>query len=39
MGFVGPEIFCSNKVRLIPNVSLYHYGILQSQFHNAWVRS
>lgn len=38
MGFVGPEIFCSNKVRLIPNASLYHYGILQSQFHNAWVR-
>lgn len=38
MGFVVPEIFCSNKVRLIPNASLYHYGILQSQFHNAWVR-
>lgn len=38
MGFVGPEIFCSNKVRLIPNASLYHYGILQSQFHNACVR-
>lgn len=38
MGFVGPEIFCSNKVRLIPNASLYHYSILQSQFHNAWVR-
>lgn len=38
MGFVGSEIFCSNKVRLIPNASLYHYGILQSQFHNAWVR-
>lgn len=38
MGFVGPEILCSNKVRLIPNASLYHYGILQSQFHNAWVR-
>lgn len=38
MGFVGPEVFCSNKVRLIPNASLYHYGVLQSQFHNAWVR-
>ena len=38
MGFVGPEVFCSNKVRLIPNASIYHYGVLQSQFHNAWVR-
>lgn len=38
MGFVGPEVFCSNKVRLIPNASLYHFGVLQSQFHNAWVR-
>ena len=38
MGFIGPETFCSNKVRLIPNATLYHFGVLQSLFHNAWVR-
>jgi hypothetical protein len=38
MGFVEPSTFCSNLVKLIPNASLYHYGVLQSQFHNAWMR-
>lgn len=38
MGFVGPETICSNKVRLVPDSNLYHFGILQSQFHNAWMR-
>lgn len=39
MGFVGPETFCSDLVFLIPNASLYHFGVLQSQFHNAWMRT
>lgn len=38
MGFIGPEVFCSNLVRLIPDANLYHFGILSSQFHNAWMR-
>lgn len=38
MGFIGPEVLCSNKLRLIPNATAYHFGILQSQFHNAWMR-
>lgn len=38
IGFIGPETLCSNKVRLIPNVSLYLFGVLHSQFHNAWMR-
>lgn len=38
MGFIDPETFCSDLVFLIPNATLYHYGILQSQFHNAWMR-
>ena len=39
MGFVGPETLCSDLVFLIPNASLYHFGVLQSQFHNAWMRT
>ena len=39
MGFVQPTTLCSNLVKLIPNAALYHYGVLQSQFHNAWMRT
>ena len=39
MGFIGPETLCSNLVRLIPNAGLYHFGVLHSQFHNAWMRT
>lgn len=38
LGMVGPENLCSDLVFLIPNASLYHFGILHSQFHNAWMR-
>lgn len=38
MGFIGPEMLCSNLVKLVPDASLYHYGVMQSQFHNAWMR-
>ena len=34
-----PDALCSNLVRLIPNASLYHLGILTSSVHMAWVRS
>ncbi|MHC9555141.1 DNA methyltransferase [Corynebacterium diphtheriae] len=39
IGFVGPEILCSNKIKLIANADLFHFGILQSTFHNAWMRT
>ena len=38
MGFVGPETFCSDAALLIPNASLYHFGVLHSLAHNAWMR-
>ena len=31
-------VLCSNKVRLMPDASLYHFGILTSNIHMAWVR-
>lgn len=39
MGFIGPDVLCSNKVRLLPNVDMFFFGVLQSQFHNAWMRA
>ena len=38
MGFMSPDVLCSNAVRLIPNATLYHFGILTSNMHMAWMR-
>ena len=38
MGFIGSDTLCSDKLRMIPNGTIYHFGILQSQMHNAWMR-
>jgi hypothetical protein len=37
-GFENPETLCSNLVKLAPNASLLHFGVLSSTMHNAWVR-
>ena len=37
-GFMNPDVFCSNAVKLLPNASLFHFGILTSILHNAWMR-
>lgn len=38
IGFMSPNIFCSNKLRLMPNASLYEFGVLTSNVHMAWMR-
>jgi hypothetical protein len=37
-GFENPETLCSNLVKVAPNASLLHFGVLTSTMHNAWVR-
>ena len=39
MGFMSPEIMCSNQVNLIPDATLYHFGVLESVVHMAWMRA
>lgn len=39
MGFMTPNILCSNLVKIIPNATLYHFGILTSNVHMAWMRA
>ena len=39
IGFVSKDIICSNANLLMPNASLYHFGILTSNVHMAWVRA
>ena len=38
LGFMNKNTIASDLVFLIPNGSLYEFGILCSQIHNAWVR-
>lgn len=39
LGFIGPEVFCGDANLIIPNAALYHFGVLQSHMHNAWMRT
>ena len=39
IGFMTPDILCSNLVKLIPNATLYHFGVLTSNIHMAWMRA
>ena len=39
IGFVSPDIIVNNAVQIIPNATLYHFGILTSNVHNAWTRA
>ena len=39
IGFMTPDILCSNAVKLIPKATLFHFGVLTSNVHMAWVRT
>lgn len=38
MGYIPSGVFASNAVHLIPAATLYHFGILESNVHMAWMR-
>ncbi len=39
IGFLKPDCLASNAVRILPNATLYHFGILTSSTHMAWMRT
>ncbi|MBE6339136.1 MAG: class I SAM-dependent DNA methyltransferase [Bacteroidales bacterium] len=39
IGFMSPNVFCSNAIRLIPSATLYDFGVLTSSVHMAWMRA
>lgn len=39
IGFLSPDIIASNSSTIIPNATLYHFGILTSNVHMAWMRT
>jgi len=39
IGFVSPNIICSNANLMIPDATLFEFGVLTSNVHMAWVRT
>ncbi|MBR3978357.1 MAG: class I SAM-dependent DNA methyltransferase [Oscillospiraceae bacterium] len=39
LGFVGPDVVASNAVFIIPDATLFQFGVLMSNVHNAWMRT
>lgn len=39
MGFLSPDEICGDANIMMPNATLYHFGILMSNVHMAWVRT
>ncbi len=39
MGFLTAETIPTNLVLIIPDATLYHFGILESNIHMAWMRA
>ena len=39
MGFIDDKTIATNLVLIIPNATLYHFGILESNVHMAWMRA
>ena len=39
IGYMNDKVLCSNKVRLMPNATMFHFGILESNVHMAWMRT
>ncbi len=38
IGFIPAGVIASNAVQIVPNASLYHFAILTSSVHMAWMR-
>ena len=39
MGYVAKDVVTSDSVQIIPDATLYHFGVLESNVHMAWMRA
>ena len=39
MGFMSPNVIASDATLIIPDAEIYHFGILTSSIHMAWMRT
>ncbi len=38
IAFLTPEYLCGDKLRVVENVTLFHFGVMTSTMHMAWTR-
>ncbi|HEX4154740.1 MAG TPA: DNA methyltransferase [Acidobacteriaceae bacterium] len=38
LAFLPPTVICSNLMKFIPDATLFHFGVLTSVMHMAWVK-
>ena len=39
IGFMSPDDISSDAVQIVPNATIYHFGVLTSNVHMAWMRA
>ncbi len=39
ISYISPDIIVNGSALIIPNATLYHFGVLISNVHNAWMRA
>ncbi|MFA5590905.1 MAG: DNA methyltransferase [Lysobacteraceae bacterium] len=39
IAFLSKDVICSNKIQFVPNATRFHFGVLMSAMHMAWVRA
>ena len=39
IGFIEPGVVSSDAVQIVPEASLYHFGVITSNVHMAWMRT
>ena len=39
IGYMDADVVASNAVQILPNATLYHFGVLTSSVHMAWMRT
>lgn len=38
IAFISKDVICSNKIQFVPDATLWHFGILTSTMHMAWMK-
>jgi hypothetical protein len=39
IGYLAANVIAANDLQIVPNATLYHFGVLCSTAHNAWMRA
>lgn len=39
MGYIDKNTICTDRIKLLPNAGLYHFGVLESNVNMAWMRT